>query len=183
MHWEELFRELDHEWEAAEAVREQAEVAHRTRAEIARVELLDRLRGSVGGSLCVHTPAGAVEGTLLRVAADCLLLADRRTEMLVPTARIAGIEGLGPHTVPPDQVGEVERRLGLAALLRRLARDRAAISVERLGAPSLHGTPIAVGADFVDLAVHERGEVARSAAVRGRHTLPLAAIVVARRQP
>lgn len=183
MRWEELFRELDQEWEAAEAAREQAEVAHRTRAEIARIELLDRLRGSVGRQLCVHTPAGAVEGTLVRVAADCLLLADRRTEVLVPAAQVAGIEGLGRETVPADQVGEVERRLGLASLLRRLARDRAAISVDRLGAPTLHGTPVAVGADFAELAMHERGEIPRTASVTGRHTVPLAAIVAVRRQP
>ncbi|MGH3431574.1 MAG: hypothetical protein ACRDQB_01925, partial [Thermocrispum sp.] len=81
-----------------------------------------------------------------------------------------------------EQVGEVERRLGLASLLRRVSRDRSPITVHRLGAAALHGTPVMVGADFVELALHERGELPRSAAVSGRQVVPLAAVTVVRRE-
>jgi hypothetical protein len=180
MRWEELFQELGHEWEAAEVAAEQAEVAERTRAERARVSLLARMRGSVGRPLRVHTPSGVVEGTLHTVAGDCLLLSEGTTDVLVPVSQVNGLEGLGGDIVPDDRVGLVERRLGLAALLRRLARDRCAVGVQRIGTPPLHGTPVLVGADFVELATHEPGEVARGAAVRGRQVVPLEAIVTVR---
>lgn len=183
MRWEELFRELDREWEAAAEVDVQAEVAERTRAELARIGVLDRLRGSVGSRLRVHTPAGLCTGELTRVAADCLLLREGVVELLLPAQQITGIEGLATDVVTDDRVGQVERTLGLASVLRRVVRDRAAVTVERVGSPPLHGTPVLAGTDFVELAVHERGEPPRSRAVLSRHVVPFAAVVVVRREP
>ncbi|HET7326174.1 MAG TPA: hypothetical protein VFJ14_02695 [Nocardioidaceae bacterium] len=183
MRWEELFRDLDQEWEAAAAADIQAEVADRTRAELARIGVLDRLRGSVGGQVRVHTPVGSCAGELTRVAADCLLLRDGAVEMLVTAHHISGIEGLAAGVVTDEQVGGLERRLGLASVLRRVVRDRAAVTVERAGSSMLHGTPVQAGADFVELAVHERGASPRRSAVTSRQVVPFAAIVVVRREP
>ena len=181
MRWEQVFRELDHEWEAAAAAQVQAEVADRTRAELARIGILDRFRGSVSRRLWVHTPAGVCTGELTRVAADCLLLRDGAVELLVAAHHIDGVEGLAAEVVTDEQVGTVERRLGLASVLRRVARDRAAVTVERVGSAALHGTPVLAGADFVELAVHPRGEPPRSSSVTSRQVVPFAAIVVVRR--
>lgn len=183
MTWERLFRELDHEWEGAVDAQLQAEVAERTRAELGRLMLLERLRGSVGHRLRLGTVAGWVTGELVRVAADCLLLERGSVELLVPVAAVSDVEGLGQRSVPDDQVGEVQRRLGMASLLRRVARDRAAVTVVRAATPDLHGTPVLVGADFLELAVHDRGEAARARTVSTRLVVPFAAISVVRREP
>jgi hypothetical protein len=182
MRWEDLFAELDHQWDAALEAERQAEVVERTRAELAKITLLDRVRGSVGRDLRIQTVGGVqLSGTLARVAADCLLLASDRAELLVPVGAVEGLTGLLDRSVPDNLVGVVDLRLGMASMLRALARNRAAVTVDRRSAPSVHGTPVQVGADFIDLAEHAVGEPARSAAVRTRVVVPFAAILVVRR--
>jgi hypothetical protein len=48
---------------------------------------------------------------------------------------------------------------------------------------SLTGTPDRVGADFVDLALHDPAEPPRRTEVRSRATVSLAAIACVRRRP
>jgi hypothetical protein len=179
MRWEKLFRDLEAEWEAAASADQLIEVADRTRTELARITLLDRLRGSVGRSVRLQTVAGEVAGDLRRVASDCVLVRGR-VELLVPVAAVLGAEGLTDGSVPDSLVGEVDRRLGMASLLRAVARDRAAVTVQRAGAPSVHGTPQRVGADFVDLAAHPEGEPPRRGAITGHLVVPFAAVAAVR---
>jgi hypothetical protein len=130
MRWEELFRDLEAEWEAAVSTDQLVEVADRTRTELARITLMDRLRGSLGRSVRLHTVTGEMAGELRRVASDCVLVRGR-VELLVPIAAVLGAEGLTDGSVPASLVGEVDRRLGMASLLRAVARDRAAVTVQR----------------------------------------------------
>jgi hypothetical protein len=103
-------------------------------------------------------------------------------DLLVPAEAVAGLSGLSDRSVPENLVGVVERRLGMASVLRALVRDRAAVTVERRSAPAVHGTPVHVGTDFIDLAEHAAGELARPSAVRTRVVVPFAAIRVVRRE-
>lgn len=179
MRWEELFRDLDGEWEATSSAGQLVEVADRTRTELARIALLDRLRASLGRPVRLHTVAGEVAGELRRVARDCVLV-QGRVEVLVPVTAVLGAEGLAAGSVPGELVGEVDRRLGMASLLRAVARDRAAVTVRRAGASSVHGTPQRVGADFLDLAVHPEGEPPRRGTVTGQLVVPFAAVAAVR---
>jgi hypothetical protein len=183
MRWRELFDDLEAQWQSLERADRDAEIAERTRGELARVLLMNRLRAHIGGRLTVHTLAGgAVAGELQRVGADWLLVACPQ-ECVVPLAAVAAVTELGPSSVSPDGVGLVAGRLTLASALRALARDRAAVTVVLGDGTVVTGTPDRVGADFVDLAVHARDEVPRPALVRRRATVPHAAIAVVRRQP
>ncbi|MPZ96385.1 MAG: hypothetical protein GEU96_16085 [Propionibacteriales bacterium] len=181
MRWDDLFGDLEREWEAAAAAEQQAETAELTRAELAQVALVDRLRGSVGCALRIHTVGGHAAGELARVAGDCVLLQQATTELLVPLAAVTAVEGLADATVPPGLVGAVESRLGFASLLRAVARDRSEVTVQRTSGHAVHGTPTRVGSDFVELALHEPGEVPRPGAVTGVLAVPFAAVSVVRR--
>ncbi len=181
MRWDELFDDLADEWAAADRSAALAEVADRTRAEWARATLLARLRGAVDSVVSVDTPAGVVTGTLLRVSSDCLLLAESPGEALVPLPAVCGVAGIGSATVPDELVGVVERRLGLAAILRRIAQDRSPVTVYRRSAAALYGTPALAAADHLELAEHEPDQVPRARAVRRRVLVPYAQVALIRR--
>ncbi|TWH74155.1 hypothetical protein [Modestobacter roseus] len=78
MRWEQLFADLEAQAADQEAAELDAEAASRSRAEIGRVHLADRLRGAVGTEL-VLTCAGVgdLTGRLVEVGGG-LAAADRR---------------------------------------------------------------------------------------------------------
>ena len=85
-----------------------------------------------------------------------------RTPVLVPTRAVVAVRGLTRAVAPAP--GPVLRRLGTGHVLRGLARDRAPVSVHA-GAEVLTGTIDRVGADHLDLALHDLGEPRRPGAV------------------
>ncbi|MDP9445167.1 MAG: hypothetical protein M3P83_12775 [Actinomycetota bacterium] len=181
MWWDELFADLEREWEAIGAAEQVAEVADRTRGERAQVSLLDRLRASVACRVVVATAAGESDGVLNAVGADFALVETAHFELLVPTWAMQTVTGLRPAARTADTVGAVASRLGLRAALRRLSRDRTPVDVVLPAPGTVHGTLQNVGADYVDVAVHAVGEAPRAGAVRHVTAVPLAALCAVRR--
>jgi hypothetical protein len=180
--WEELFGDLEAQAEQLAAAELQAEVADRTRREVARLGLVDRLREATEQTLVVTVwGAGAVHGRLLDVGVDWLLLQEvGLREVLVPLDAVLGITGIGPRSAAPGTEGEVARRLELRWALRGLARDRAGVSVVLKDASTLSGTLDRVGADHVDVAEHAPGEARRAGAVRQVRVVPVTALALLR---
>jgi hypothetical protein len=179
--WESLFADLEAELAAGEAAALSAEVAERTRIEVARLRLVDRLRPALGHRIRLSTLAGPVEGTLRDLGPDWLLAAEwTGRAALVPLAAVTTVAGLSARSAPPGAEGPVAARLDLRYALRRLARDRAAVALTLAGGGTVTDTLDRVGADFVELAEHPLEEFRRPAAVRQVLTIPLAAVHLVR---
>ena len=79
MRWEQLFADLQAQFEAEESAAEQAESGSRARSEVGAVALGDRLRGAVGLPLVLGCGgAGTLAGTVVDVGTDWLLVEARR---------------------------------------------------------------------------------------------------------
>lgn len=182
MRWTELFRDLEGQWEAAESAVLADEVADRTRRELARIRLVDRLRAGLGREIAV-TVSGA--GVLRGVLADCgpeWLLLEEHGEALVSLRAVLGLSGLGPAAAAgPGSEGEVSARSGLARALRALARDRSEVLCVLVDGSACSGTVQRVGADHVELAEHPPGEHPRRPDA-GLRVLPFGALAVLRRR-
>lgn len=151
MRWEALFADMEAQLDAAQAADLAAEVADLTRAELATVELRDRLRAAQGTDLTVVVAGGGtVAGELLEVSAQWVLVGGGTGRALVPLGAVVAVRGLAVRSAPAT--GEVARRLGLGSALRALARDRVTVRVTTDGA-ELAGRIERVGADHLDLAV------------------------------
>lgn len=182
MRWQQLFADLQAQFEEEVAAGERAEVASRTRAEIGAVRLADRLRGAVGTPLALHCgAAGQVGGVLAAVGTDWVLLEDDLgREVLLATAVVRSVAGLGRRTAPEEAAGHVRSRLDLRRALRGLARDRAVVQVVLDDGVVLSGTLDRVGADYVDLAEHAVDVPRRAEAVSGVRAVVIAAVAIVR---
>jgi len=175
--WEALFGELEAELAASGAAELRAEVADRTRREMATLRLVDRLRPAIGYPLQVRlTVGGMLNGRLADVGSDWLLLAERHAAVLVPLGQVASLGGLAARSAAPGSEGRVGAALDLRHALRRLARDRAAVVVGVVDGGTVAGTLDRVGADFVEIAEHPVGEPRRAAVVRQVRAIPIAAL-------
>ncbi len=175
MRWERLFADLEAQLEGELRRDLDAEVADRTRRELAQVDLGARLSAQVGSSLTLTIRTGAVlSGDLRDIGADWLLLESGRGEALVPLGAVIGFSELGTRA----RGDRTARRFGFGYAARLLARDRAAVQVTDLSGARRTGTIDRVGADFFDLAEHASGEVRRTVNVLGRRTLPFSAVVM-----
>lgn len=163
MRWQSLFDDIEAQLERQELADVESEVAERTRAERATVALAERLLAHHGETLRLGFAGGTVSGRVVDVAPQWVVVHDGRGDVLVPTAAVASVSGLGRATaLPPSQV---MRRLGLAHALRALSRDRAPVRIASV-AGIFTGTIDRVGADHLDLAEHPVDEVRRGPAVR-----------------
>ena len=96
MRWQRLFDDLEAQVEQADQAMLEAEVADRTRREMARVRLADRLRASVGVSTVVRLIGlGPLTAIIEAVGPDWMLVAERAgTETLMPLHAVLGVTGL-----------------------------------------------------------------------------------------
>ena len=184
MRWDAMFADLEAQAEALELAERAGEIDERVRAELGALTLRDRLGAAAGTPLRLRTAgAGVVAGMLSRLGPDWMLLdQDDGREVLVRLGAITAIGGVGRTSAPPDSMDVVTARLGLWFVLRRMARDRAAVSVQLADGSSLHATVDRVGADFVEVAVHGPGELRRARSVREELLIPMAALVAVRRE-
>lgn len=183
--WEELFADLEGQAEAAHAAELAAEVAERTRREIGRLRLVDRLRAAPGATVVVRLRgAGALQGTVADVGSDWVLLEEPDGGgALVPLREVLALSGVGARSELPGAEGAVEERLDLRYALRRLVRDRAAVQVVLVDGTVVAGTLDRVAADHVDLAQHEPDQVRRARAVRQVLLVPVSALALVRVAP
>jgi hypothetical protein len=182
MRWQQLFADLQAQFEAEEAAAEQAESASRTRAEVGALAIADRLRGALGFPLVLGCRgAGPVAGVLVEVGADWLLVEDDGArQTLVALAAVRSVAGLGRRTAVAEPAGPVRARLDLRRALRGLARDRSAVQIVLDDGGVLSGTLDRVGADYVELAEHPADLPRRSEAVQGVRAVVIDAVVVVR---
>ena len=185
MRWDELFADLESQADAAEAAELAAEVAERTRHEVGRLRLVDRLRAAHGASVVVRLRgAGALTGRVADVGADWVLLEEPDGRgALVPLGEVLALSGVGARSDLPGAAGAVEERLDLRYALRRLVRDRAAVEVVLVDGTVVAGTLDRVAADHVDLAQHPAGQPRRARAVERVLLVPLSALALVRVEP
>ncbi len=182
MRWQQLFADLEARFEAEQDAAERAETSSRSRHELGSLRFVDRLGGAVGSPVVLLCRgAGQVSGTLSEIGSDWLLLDDDGgRELLVATAAVRAVAGLGRRTAAPGDAGPVASRLDLRRALRGLARDRATVQVVLDEGTALHGTIDRVGADYVELAEHPADLHRRAGAVQGVRTVVIDAVAVVR---
>jgi hypothetical protein len=182
MRWEQLFADLQAQFEAEEAATERAESASRARTEVGAVELADRLRGSLGLPLTLGCGgAGTVTGTPVEVGPDWLLVEDDAArQSLVALSAVRWVSGLGRRTAAAEPPGPVRGRLDLRRALRGLARDRSAVHVLLDDGVVLSGTLDRVGADYVEVAEHPTDLPRRAEVVQGVRAVVIDRIAVVR---
>lgn len=179
MRWDALFSDMESQFAEGGSLSLEAEITERSRLDTASLELVDRLRGSLGTRLAVHALSGAVfEGILSHAGADALVLNEVRHQVLIPYRATARYVGLGRLSV--GEPSQVRRSIGLSNALRGLSRDRSELVVI-LGCGShpegrLAGVIDRVGRDYFDLAMLGSGETRRAAQVNGVSTIPFASL-------
>jgi hypothetical protein len=182
MRWQQLFADLQAQFDEAEWAHERVESASRARSEAGAVAFADRLRGAIGVDVVLRCRgAGQVAGVLVEVGPDWLLVdGERGRELLVAAVAVRTATGLTRRTSPSDP-RPVRVELDLRRALRGLVRDRSPVTVVLDDGATITGTFDRVGADFVELAEHPPGEPRRQGAVRAVHAVPLATVAVVAR--
>jgi hypothetical protein len=181
--WERLFDDLEAQVETAGQRDLATEIADRTRREVARIRLADRLRAARGHEVsCRVLGAGSVAGRVAGVGPEWVLLVESTgCEALVPLAGLTSVGGLGLRSTVPGTEGLVGARLGLGHVLRGIARDRSPVGVTLVDGSALGGTVDRVGSDFVEVAEHGPGEPRRPLDVHAVRSIPFTGLAVVRR--
>jgi len=153
MRWDELFADLEAQADALDQRDRDAEIADRTRAEQATLEVADRLRAAIGHTVTVRVGGvGILAGRVQRVGAAWLLLSTaEEVPWLVAWPALIGVVGVPRRAVAANSA--VAAGLGWPSTWRLLARDRALVHVVRCDASTVSGVPERVGRDFVELRV------------------------------
>jgi hypothetical protein len=179
--WGDLFGDLEAQLEQSERAEQSAEVADRTRRELAAVSLADRLRAGLGLRLLLQVRGvGQVSGALEDAGPGWALLLDAGREVLVSTTAVSWVSGLPARASGPLAPQSVAGRVSLGMVLRGLVRERALVRVAFVDGGMESGTFDRVGADWVELAVHEPGTPRRADAVRALRVVPFDALACVR---
>lgn len=183
MRWQQLFDDLEAQYEAAAAAELAAEISDRSRRETALIRLVDRLRPAIGQTLGTRLAgAGVIEGRLSAVGPDWLLLDEMAgREVLVALPAVLSIVGLAAQSAAPEPGPTVSARLTLSYALRGIARDRSPVTACYVDGSTSAGTLDRVGANFVEIAEHPPGEARRREVVRAVRTVPFSALATVRR--
>jgi hypothetical protein len=183
MRWDELFNDLEAQFDEAETADLASEVIDRSRRESSLLRLVDRVRPVIGQPLTLRlVGAGVIDGQLSAIGPDWLLLAEvGGREALVAAHAVLSIGGLAAQTAVPHGEGQVAARLDLAYALRGIVRDRSGVALTLVDGSTAAGTLDRVGTDFVEMAEHAPGEPRRHDAVREVRAYPLTSLVVVRR--
>lgn len=148
MQWDDLFADLQAQWDAQVQAEDDALVAELAEAEVAGTRFADRMRARHGERVNVRLADGSDNaGTVTDAAMEWVVLADGDRRHLIPVAAIAAAWPLA-GSAPTG--GTVERTLGLGHVLRALANDGAPVVVRHRGGEAV-GYVVRVGADHLDL--------------------------------
>jgi len=151
-----LVDDLEAQAEASFALEREAELDDRSRTEYGQVALAERLMASQGADVRLDVwGVGPLRGTVAEVARDWVSLRGAR-EWVVRLAAVDAASGVSAKAVP-DAVWPTTTRLRLASVLRRLAADRELCAFHLLDGRRYDGTPVRVGADFVEVTTMNAG--------------------------
>jgi hypothetical protein len=197
MRWDNLFDDLEGQLEQELSAEDLDLRVEEERLRLSRLTLRDRL-------LAIHAapeyaqadgiPITLRGGAVLTVApvtfgrdwmsARVVGEGNRDRQCIVPFAALAsltltrGLAELSLGAVPDESSRtSIPGRLGFAFVLRDLCRRRVALDVQTTDT-TVHGTIDRVGRDHLDVAVHERSEFRREAAVLQIRVIPLDAVVL-----
>jgi hypothetical protein len=183
MRWDALFADLEAQFDALAAAERDAEIADRTRSEVGRLGLIDRLRAAIGTQLRVACRGDlTLTGRLDRVHPEWLLVAEAAgQETLLASHGVLSVTGLTRLAAAPDGLSAVDARFGLQLALRGIARDRSPTRLHLTDGTVVDGTVDRVGGDFVEVALHPLGEPRRRSVVSQTVLVTTSAIVGLRR--
>ena len=152
MRWDELFGDLEVAADDLAQRDRDAEIAERTRIELASLTLLDRLHAGVGQEVSLDVlGAGMLTGRLTRVGPLWLLLdVDTRHGWVVALSALTGVQGLTPAAIPAG-AGRGAVGATWSSAFRTLSRDREVVLVRRVDGTAVRGVPARVGHDFVEM--------------------------------
>jgi len=195
MRFDLLFDDLEGQLEsqlAAESAQQRSEEERLRAARTALRERLSALAGGTAGGIRLHLIDGStVEFVRATIGRDWLAAElPAGGDWIVPLAAIASVSLDAAQTqasrermpqAQPPEPGALAAKIGIGVVLRDLARRRVPLDVQtRAESASLHGTIDRIGADHLDLAVHERGVARRQSAVLETRLVPFAALVMVR---
>ena len=186
MHWDELFADLEAQFDELGSAELEADVAERTRVEQSRIRLVDRLRASAGGTVAVSVSGSnePVTGRIDRVGADWLLLrSGSGAETVVCLPAVTAVTGEVSARAADPGVAPTLVRLGLGHILRGISRDRTRVALTVRSGDVLAGTVERVGIDHLDLAELEHGVTRRRSGRRKVRAIPFHAVAIVRPQP
>lgn len=172
--WARLEADLTLRAAGLETVEADARRAELLRAERAAVPLADRLRASTGNRMAMTVADRRLLGDLLDVGADHVRARNDAGEFWVAIAAVTRWEGVGPGHVPASRVAA---GWTMAAVLRRLAADRAEVVIVGVDAGQVTGRVETVGRDHADVRPVTDDPDRRWSVL----TLPLAGIALVRR--
>lgn len=192
MRWDRLFEDLEgqlaSEWEAERAALD----AESERLRISRLDLRSRLRAlCTAEAQAVLTLSGRPRASvhLLALGADWIAASELPADgaRAVQSIRIIPLHALlgigvdhGMLLASAEDRGEpatdLRERMTLGFVLRGLARRRAPVRIRTVEGEELHGTIDRAGADHLDLALHEAGQVRLAGSVSGFRIVPFEAV-------
>ena len=112
MRWDDVFADLETAAAGLQQRERDAEIADRTRAELAGIEIADRFRATLGRLVSVRVMGlGVVTGRVQRVAGQWTLLESADVEWLLAWPAVTGVAGLSAQAVEAP-ASHVERALG-----------------------------------------------------------------------
>ena len=186
MHWDELFADLEAQFDELGSAELEADIAERTRVEQSRIRLVDRLRASLGATVAVSVTGSGepVVGQIDRVGIDWLILrGGTGVETVVYLSAMTAVTGEVSARAVDPAARRAPIRLGLGHVLRGLSRDRTAVAVTLRDGSAVAGTVDRVGIDHLDLVEHEPGVPRRQAELRSIRVIPFHAVALVRRLP
>jgi len=187
MRWDELFADLEGQLEHGLDAEEREAELEEERLRIGRTSLRDRIAAvaAAGEALRVRLLDGsAIElvprtvgrdwasGDLAGTAAQVVLPVSAVAALLPTTAQVG-------RSLQPVALGAVTDRIGLAFVLRDLARRRRTVQLTIPGG-TVAGTIDRVGKDHLDLAVHPVDGWRRASAVARVEVLALTQVLLVR---
>ena len=176
MRWEQLFEDLTGQAGAADAVQRDADAVEHARSAAGQLDLLARLTEQTHDPVEVVLLDGfRIEGTVVEHGDGWLLLAARVGSVLVP-AHVLASARTSVGSASMGAAPAVRTSLGWRTVLRGLVRRRCYVWLGAAGCGDLGGTIDAVGADFLELAVHEPDRPRRDADVRAVVLVSFAAV-------
>lgn len=187
MRWDELFADLEGQLEQGLGAEEREAELEEARLRVGRASLRDRIAAlsADGQGLRVRLVDGSqVELVPRTVGRDWASgdLVGSTAQAVLPLQAVAALLPTADQlarSLEPVSLGAVTDRIGLAFVLRDLARRRRMLQLTTLGGV-LSGTVDRVGKDHLDLAVHPVDGWRRASAVTRVEVLALSQVLLVR---